>query len=41
VGVGVMMLLGSEGRACKHHQKECGDEKLFHAPNVTRGRCQR
>lgn len=29
----VMMYSGSEGRACKHHNKQSGENQLFHSQN--------
>jgi hypothetical protein len=36
----VMVMRGSERRAGKHHQKQCGGNDLLHRKNVTRERRQ-
>ncbi len=36
-----VMLMGSEGRAGKHHQQEHGGKNLLHGTNVPRGRNRR
>jgi hypothetical protein len=35
VGMMVAMLRGGEGRAGKHHQKQCRSKNFLHAKNVT------